>query len=426
MTPMAATAPSPPVPRCAACAARRPRCPRGGLRRGSPSASASTRSCCAWPSSPPRWPAASGSSPMRSPGSCCPRTSGGRRARPPRPGRAAPHRGGCGRGAARARRAAGRAPARPAVLRRADLAAVLVIAGGGLLWRQAGRRPATRPSPRRPGARGAPPPAEAPRGWPGPRRPGRLSPWASAPRSWSPAASSSCEITGALAAASDVALAAPSWRRALGVIFAPWMLRCRPLTARARRAHPLAGARGGRRAPARLGPADARARAEARRPTRATSPRSPAARSASCARGWAATRAPAATGAWPPRCRRAAAEVEEAHGVGRRSRRVGDRRPAPRRRRARRRRPRGDGQRREVRRRRAGGGLCRAGRRARPGLRPRPRPGLRPGGRARPTGAACASRSSGAWRDTAGARSITSSPAEGTEVELVLEGVPAP
>ena len=58
--------------------------------------------------------------------------------------------------------------------------------------------------------------------------------------------------------------------------------------------------------------------------------------------------------------------------------------------------------------------------RPRRGLRARPRPGLRPRRRSRPTGAACASRSSGAWSATAAARRSTRAPATGTEVELVM------
>ena len=52
----------------------------------------------------------------------------------------------------------------------------------------------------------------------------------------------------------------------------------------------------------------------------------------------------------------------------------------------------------------------------------RPRPRLRPGSDPRATAAECASRSSGAWRATAAAPRSTARPAEGTEVELMLEG----
>ena len=93
-----------------------------------------------------------------------------------------------------------------------------------------------------------------------------------------------------------------------------------PLAARpqprlgARRADPLAGARRGRRAPARLGPADADADAEARRrPARGRAARpAPGARAARLA--VRRPRAPAAATASPRRCGRGG-EVEDAHRV---------------------------------------------------------------------------------------------------------------
>ena len=47
-------------------------------------------------------------------------------------------------------------------------------------------------------------------------------------------------------------------------------------------------------------------------------------------------------------------------------------------------------------------------------------PGFEPGRRCPPTAAACASRSSGGWRATAGSAEIHSAPGAGTEVELTL------
>ena len=175
---------------------------------------------------------------------------------------------------------------------------VLVAAGGALIWRQsvgrpgAARRRAT-PAPAPPAARprgrrgGAPPvtplllddaDAES--------RPAVISRIGIGVTLVIAAAIVFLQITGALAAATDVALAAIVVAIALVVIFAPFFVRLADVAvARARRADPLAGARRGRRAPARLGAADARARAEARRRPARRSPRSPAARSASCARG---------------------------------------------------------------------------------------------------------------------------------------------
>ena len=218
------------------------------------------------------------------------------------------------------------------------------------------------------------------------------------------------QFTGALAAATDVALAALVVAIAFGVIFAPWIVRLGDVAdGRARRAHPLAGARRGRRAPARLGPADARARAEARRrPARGRGARAPpGARAADVAVGHARAR------------RRRALAGRRARGgrAGDRGRRtaspidvvaVGDAQLDH------------DGEALVAAAREAmlnaakfAGGAApvavyaEAGERAAGGLRPRPRARLRLRPRCRPTGAACASRSSGAWSATAGARRST-------------------
>ena len=171
-----------------------------------------------------------------------------------------------------------------------------------------------------------------------------------------------------------------SWWSRSRVIFAPWFVRLRDVAvARARGADPLAGARRGRRAPARLGPADARAGAEARRrPARGGRARAPpGARAALLAQRRAAGRrgrAPASPRRCRPRPRRSSRPTAWPSTSSPSATRAG-----PRRRGARRRRPRGDAQRREVRRRRGAGRRLRRGRPgpAR-GLRPRPRPGLRP------------------------------------------------
>ena len=145
------------------------------------------------------------------------------------------------------------------------------------------------------------------------------------------------QATGSLSAARDVSSPRSSSRAVLALIFAPWIAAHGPLAhRRARRAHPLAGARGAGRAPARLGAADARARAEARRrPARGRGARARA-RSASCARGWPAGRPPRASAGWPRRWRRrprtsrsATASPSTCRGRRRRSRRRAARRSWP-------------------------------------------------------------------------------------------------
>ena len=211
--------------------------------------------------------------------------------------------------------------------------------------------------------------------------------------------------------------------RRSAVIFAPWVAAARALAGRrARRADPLAGARRDGRAPARLRPADARARAAARRRPARRSRRSPAARSASCARG-SSRRAPgrrgepptlggrargrrrarsSATTASPSRSSRSATPTLDAHGEAL----VAAAREAM------------------VNAAKFGGGAPvdvyaeARRRRDRRSSSATAGPGFDPGGGARPTAAACASRSSGAWRATAAARTIHSAPGAGTEVEL--------
>ena len=102
----------------------------------------------------------------------------------------------------------------------------------------------------------------------------------------------------------------------VGLLVGPWFVRlAQQPRVRALGAHPRAGARRGGGAPARLGAADAGADPEARRRPAARWRGSPADRSASCAAGcWSAR------GAGERRQRRgalerAAAEVEELHGV---------------------------------------------------------------------------------------------------------------
>ena len=215
--------------------------------------------------------------------------------------------------------------------------------------------------------------------------------------------------THALTAARDVILAvlvvaarARDHLRALG--HPPGALARR----RARGAHPLAGARRDGGAPARLGPADARARAEARRrPARGGRPGphagARAARVARRARG-------------RPRPPRRRARGRGRRGRARARRAGGDRgRRRPRARRARRgargRRARGDGQRGEVRRRlrRSTSTPRPPTTRCRSSCATAARASIPP--RCPPTAAACASRSSGAWPATAGAPRSTRRPA---------------
>ena len=327
-----------------------------------------------------------------------------RRPRPPR------HR----RGRARrrlpaARGAAGVPRARAAVLRRADLAA-----RARRRRRRADLAPLDRRRARR--RRRAPPRARR-------RAPARPRAAVAAPAESRPAVISRIGIgvtlviaaaivflqfTGALAAATDVALAALVVAIAFGVIFAPWFVRlrrrCRPSapSASARRSAP--------RSPRTCTTRSCRRSRSCRSApaTRARSPRSRAARSASCAPGCRARpRATPASAGWRPSSR----PPRGGRGGARRA----DRR------RRRRRRARWTATARRSSRPRAR--RC-STRRSSPATRRRspstPRPATSAcrsssatAGRAstrrrcRPTGAACASRSSGGWSATAGARRST-------------------
>ena len=218
------------------------------------------------------------------------------------------------------------------------------------------------------------------------------------------------QITGALAAATDVALAALVVAIAFGVIFAPWIVRlARSLTAE--RAERI---RSQERAEVAAHLHDSVLQTLALVQKRAGNPREVAAlarRQERELRTWLAG-APArdAGERWlAAELESAAQEVEEAHGVPIDVVAVGDARLDRDGEALVARRARGDAQRGEVRRRlgRARRGLRGGGRRAPAGLRPRPRAGLRPGWRCPPTAAACASRSSGAWSATAAARRST-------------------
>ena len=112
-----------------------------------------------------------------------------------------------------------------------------------------------------------------------------------------------------------------SWSSRLSLILAPLVAAAGAQPhRRARRAHPLAGARRGGRPPARLRAADARAHPEARRrPARGRHARPPpGARAARVARR--ASRGPATGDGLAAALEAAAAEVEEAHGVAGRGR----------------------------------------------------------------------------------------------------------
>ena len=143
----------------------------------------------------------------------------------------------------------------------------LVAAGAALIWRQSqGAVEALSRTAPRAGASGASSRAGPARGAP-----------RSARRWCSAAGSSSCGSTTRSRPARDVMLASSwwSWPPALDPRAVVAAARARPRR-RARGAHPLAGARRGRRAPARLRPADARADAEARRrPARGRDARPP-------------------------------------------------------------------------------------------------------------------------------------------------------
>ena len=209
----------------------------------------------------------------------------------------------------------------------------------------------------------------------------------------------------------------------LALILAPFLVAARAQARRrAHRADPLPGARRGGRPPARLGPADARAGPEARRrPARGRAARPPpGARAARVARRRRPRPGPAS--ASPTRSRRAAAEVEDAHGVADRGRR--------RRRRAARRARRGARRRRRARRSSTrpssppSGGPVRlyaeVERGQAHGVRRDRGPGFDPASRARrpPRRPRVDHRAHGTR--TAGARMIRTEPGDGTEVELTI------
>ena len=272
-----------------------------------------------------------------------------RRPRPPRHGR-----GRARRGLLAARRPAGVPRARAAVLRRPHLAAHA---------RRGGRRADLAPLDGRPGRgraagaaerrahrerrrRRATAPAPA-----GESRPAVISRIGIGVTLVIAAAIVFLQFTGALAAATDVALAALVVAIAFGVIFAPWFVRLREV-ARRPSARSASARRSAPRSPRTCTTRCCRRSRSCRSApaTRARSPRSPAARSASCARGCRARPAHEAGERWlAAELEAAAQEVEEAHGVPIDVVAVGDARARPRRRGARRRRARGDAQRGEVR-----------------------------------------------------------------------------
>ena len=138
-------------------------------------------------------------------------------------------------------------------------------------------------------------------------------------------------------------------------------------------------------------------------------------------RAWLNNTRPAGTATLAGALEAAAAEVEGDHHVPIEVVTVGDGAARRARGRAGRRRARGAGERVQVRRAGADRALRRGRGRARRGVRARSRAGLRARRRCRPTGAACATRSSAAWSATAAARRSTRTPGQGTEVELVME-----
>ena len=194
---------------------------------------------------------------------------------------------------------------------------VLIAAGGALIWRQSLGEPAPARA-----ARDARPRAQRPS-----RTRRRLPTRAAARRRASRAPASGIALviaaglvflqaTGALSAARDVLLGVVAVVVVLGVIFAPWIVRLvRSLTAGARRAHPLAGARRDGRAPARLRAPDARDGAAARRrPARGRGARPPpGARAARLARRAAGARR--RRRGWRARSRRRPPRSRSSHGV---------------------------------------------------------------------------------------------------------------
>ena len=205
------------------------------------------------------------------------------------------------------------------------------------------------------------------------------------------------------------------------LILAPWWMRLvRGLADERAERDPLAGARRARRAPARLGPADARAdAAPGRRPARGRRARPPpGARAARLAQrrppvrraldlrgarsSWppprSRTRTACRSTSWRSATRRSTTHAEALVAAAREAivnaAKFGERRA-------------GVGVRRGARRRASRCSCATAGRASTPA-------------RCRPTAAACASRSSAAWSATAARAAIHSTTGEGTEVELVM------
>ena len=355
------------------------------------------------------------------------------------PGRAAPARrrcAACARAAARSR-----SRSAPALLLLASCSRCASSASGSptrssgrscsspraaaLLWRQSlGGGPARRAAPAR--APGRAPRRAARR----PRRPtrrrieARLAHRPRRSRSSSPPGLAFLQATGALSAARDVVLAAVAVAVVLGVIFAPWIVRLvRSLTAE--RAERI---RSQERAEMAAHLHDSVLQTLALVQQRADDPRAVAAlarRQERELRAWLAGRAPG-RGASTPRWR---AALEAAAERGRATPTASpvevvavgdaDARRAPARRSSPPRARRWSTPRSSAAARRSTSTPRSRDERA-AGLRPRPRPGLRPRRRAAPTAAACASRSSGAWRRHGGRAEIHPAPGAGTEVELAL------
>ena len=221
----------------------------------------------------------------------------------------------------------------------------------------------------------------------------------------------------------------PCWPRDVGVVLLLGPVDRAPLARprrRAARAHPVRGALGDRRPPARLGAADPRPHPARRRPGRA---RTLARRQERELRAWLFDERPpdgeGAAATLGAALERVVTDVEDRHDVEVDLVVVGDCAMEPRLEALVAARARGRPQRRPPRRGGRGVGLRRGRAAAGHRLRARPGRGLRPRRRRAGPGRACASRSSGGWPATAAGPRCTRAPGEGTEVVLEVGRTPA-